>query len=367
MTASRVVVIDDHFPTLSSGFRLAEFTELLQSGVVDTVLTTMGPFDDLMAPFAERYPALVSAVRPYDEGELSGYDLAYLIFLNNVDHHLAALERAGLPFVFTLYPGGGFALDDAEVTRKLDRIMASPLLRAIITTQPIVAERVREHYPNAPLRELDAPFPGPGSIRPGAGNRVIADEDILEHGLRLCFVAHRYTATGADKGFPQFVEIVRTLDAYGHAATGDVVGQFTEDDVEPAVRHLFRFHGVLDSAQLRELFASQHVVVSPNQPRLLSPGAFDGFPLTSSVEASLSGVAMLVSDPLGQNRHYRDGREILIEAPDAQAMVTRLRALLREPGGVQRVARAGLRRSRAISDPARQLTLRRAIIEGALS
>lgn len=367
MMKPRVVIVDDYFPTLSSGFRVAEFTELLASRTVEAVVTTMEPFDELAARFAERYPDLASALIPLSDDALSGFDLAYVIFLNNIDYHLDRFERAKLPFVFTLYPGGGFAIDDQDALRKLDRVMASPLLRAVITTQPVLADTVRRRYPGAPLHELDAPFPGPGSFRPGAGERIIRDQDLAEHGLHVCFVAHRYTADGADKGYPEFIEIVRQLDVLGHRVVGTVVGQFGPEDVIDPIRHLFRFPGVLDSAGLREVFREQHVIVSPNKHGVLAPGAFDGFPLTASVEASLSGVAMLVSDPLHQNRSYRDGREILIEEPDAAAMVARLRTVLHEPGGLQRVAQAGLRKSRAISDPARQLSLRRRVIEIALS
>lgn len=365
MTDRRVVIVDDHFPTLSSGFRVSEFNELLSAGVVDEVLTTIGGFDDLLDAYRQRHPDLAASVREFSTEGLVDADLAYVMFLNNIAHHLDAFEAAGLPFVFTLYPGGGFAFDDADSDRKLARVLRSPMLRAVVTTQPAVTEYLRLHHPDAPVRAVVGPFPGPGYWVPGPGTRRILDEDVRRNGLRVCFVAHRYTPNGEDKGFPQFVEVVRMLDAAGHPVRGDVVGPFGAEDVPVASRHLFTFFGVLESSALRSFFSEQHVLVSPNRPSVLGAGAFDGFPLTSSIEASLCGVALVVSDELQQNRYYRNGRDIIIERPDPAAFVARITELLREPGGLQRLARAGLARTRTIADPRLHLEARRRIVEEA--
>ena len=62
-----------------------------------------------------------------------------------------------------------------------------------------------------------------------------------------------------------------------------------------------RFHGKLSTQELAALFATMDVIASPNQPFMPTPGAFDGFPTASCVEASLAGVALVVSDELELN------------------------------------------------------------------
>lgn len=359
--APRTVILDDHFPTLSSGFRLAEFTELMRAGLVDEVLTTMGPFDEVLAPFAERYPELAHRVRPYSPDLMSGYDQAYIVFLNNANYYLEALEDARLPFVLTLFPGGG--LDGSEECRsKLRRVLGSPLLRHVLTTQPRVSELVSSEFPDVPQTLLSGLFASPGYFVPGAGTRENYYGSSKET-LDLCFVAHKYSTTGADKGFPVFVETINELRRHGLPARGHIVGEFTAEDVEAVgdATHIATY-GVLDSDQLRQFYGGMDAIVSPNVPGVLSTGAFDGFPLASCVEGALCGVAMIVSDELHQNRFLRDGRDALIVSPTSKAVVDRIERVLLERDGIRRIARSGLRVVRYVYSPGRQLDLRAPVL-----
>lgn len=354
---TRTVILDDHFPTLSSGFRVAEFTELMRAGLVSEVLTTMGPFDEILKPFAKAYPEFAERVRRYSPQRLGQYERAYLLFLNNANYYLEAMEDADLPFVLTLFPGGG--LDDSDECRsKLNRVLGSSLLEHVFTTQPRVAELVGRNFPDVAQTRLTGLFASPGYFVPGAGRR----ENYFESGkdtLDLCFVAHKYTMTGADKGFPVFVETISELRSRGVPAKGHVVGEFTKADVcmfgDGA--HVATY-GVLDSSHLREFYGRMDAILSPNVPGLLSEGAFDGFPLGSCVEAALCGAAMIASDELHQNEFLRDGRDALLVPPSSEAIVERLIKLLGEQDGIKRVARSGLRAVRYIYAPGRQLDLR---------
>lgn len=359
----RTLVLDDHFPVLSSGFRVAEFTQLMRAGLVDSVLTTMGPFESTLAPFAEQYRDLADRVLPFDAGLLDGYGQAYVIFLNNAHFYLEHLERAQLPFILTLYPGGG--LDGSDESRaKLDRVLGSPLLRRVITTQPHVSAMVRRDYPGVEEVQLTGLFVNDLYFQPGAGER----ENYFGTGkptLDLCFVAHKYTVGGRDKGFPEFVLALAELRRRKIPAHGHVVGEFDEADVaEFGSPEDVTLHGVLDSRQLRELYLTMDAIVSPNRPGVLAHGAFDGFPLASCVEAALCGVAMVMTDHLRQSTFLRDGRDALIVEADADRISDRLEELLREPGGLRRVARSGLRKVRYVYSPPRQVDLRAPLIRG---
>src|SRR5262249_22810077 len=126
-----------------------------------------------------------------------------------------------------------------------------------------------------------------------------------------------------------------------------------------------RFHGRLETTRLQAFFAGMDVMVSINKPGMLHKGNFDGFPTGGSVEASLSGVAVLASDVLEQNPGYVDGESMLICPPDAREVAKRLRKLARGPLRVGPIARAGQAASRRLFAPEVQIAPRVALIEAA--
>jgi glycosyltransferase involved in cell wall biosynthesis len=365
---SGIVIVDDYFPDVGTGFRIAEFSWLLKRDVVSEVLTTSRPLSEKIAWYSAAHPLLWQRVHSYDEARLDRHELAYVLFLNNADHYLEIFERLSLPFVVTLYPGGGLYLGDESAEAKIDRVLGSRMLRHVITTQPIVTERVKRSVDTqrVGVTEILGLVVDPEYLGPGPGHRV----DYFGSGderLRLCFVAHRYTADGSDKGFPQFVETVRRLEEAGVPVEGNVVGGFTADDLSPRDRGLpITFFGTLPTVELRAFLARQHVIVSPTKTDTLAVGAFDGFPTGATVEAALAGVAVIASDGRQQNRLFRDGRDIVIVPPDADAIVERLTAVLRRPGELRRIAQAGLATARDGYSVDRQLWARREILQSAL-
>jgi len=362
-----VVVLDDYFPRLSTGFRVAEFSWMLRHGVVSEVLTTAGPIDLLLDEYDLAHPGQRARIRSYDVARLAGFELASVVFLNNVHHYLDDLEHAELPFVLTLYPGGGLQLGDAGVEAKLQRVLASPLIRHVVTTQPIVTDHVRESAPGLPLTEIVGVPVGREHLFPGAGLRpsyFLEGKDSLD----VCFVAQRYTADGRDKGFPTFLETVQQLSDDGLPVRGHVVGGFDMEQVPDGLGRLdLTFHGVLSTGSLRQFFSSQDVIVSLPVPGVLAPGAFDGFPTASCVEAALNGVAIVSSDPLDQNRVFQDGRDIHVTGGSALEAAGRVRAMLAEPGGLRRVGQAGMRTARRAYGVGAQLIPRRTILESLTS
>src|SRR5450756_1036753 len=51
-----IVVVDDLFPDLTTGFRVAEFSWLLRAGVVREVMTSLPQLEDHLPSFLELYP-----------------------------------------------------------------------------------------------------------------------------------------------------------------------------------------------------------------------------------------------------------------------------------------------------------------------
>ena len=75
---------------------------------------------------------------------------------------------------------------------------------------------------------------------------------------------------------------------------------------------------------------------------------------------------MVCTDELDQNRLFVDGRSILIEKPDPGLLCARISRLLAEPGGLERVARAGLAVARTHYSAQAQLAPRIAVLSAAL-
>jgi glycosyltransferase involved in cell wall biosynthesis len=361
---SGVVVLDDHFPTKGTGFRIAEFSWMLRHRVVSEVMTTATPLGDLLSEYSAVHPQTYQQVSAYDPDRLDRFELAAMVFLNNAALFLDDLDKHDLPFVLTLYPGGGLNLGEPDAEAKLAQVLTSRLLRHVITTQPMVTAHVRDVCGAAmPITELIGLTVDPLYLGPGPGfreNYFGAGKDRLD----IAFVAHRYRPDGADKGFPVFLDAVALLQDAGLPVHGHVVGGHGADDLAPHHSSLnLTFYGVLSTPELRQFFAGIDLIVSATRPDQLAPGSFDGFPTGSCVEAALSGVAVLASDELGQNRLFTDRRDIHIPHATAADVVARIHEMLAEPGGLRRVAQAGLRTARRAYGIDAQLWPRREIIE----
>ncbi|SOE01211.1 FkbM family methyltransferase [Blastococcus haudaquaticus] len=362
--ARAIVVLDDYFPTKGTGFRIAEFDWMLRHGVVSEVMTTIEPLEPLITEYADLHPRTATQVSPYDPRRLADYGCASIMFLNNAAQFLDDLERTPLPFVLTLYPGGGLHLGEAAAERKLRRVLRSPQLRHVITTQPLVTDLVQTITGGSvPVTEVLGVVVDPGYLRSGPGLRT----NYFGSGkptLDVCFVAHRYTADGSDKGFPVFLESLRLLRDAGLPVRGHVVGGFGPSDLAGEHANLdLSFSGVLSTPELRQFYSGMDVIVSPTASGRLAPGAFDGFPTGACVEAALCGVALVATDPLNQNRLYTDGRDIHMPRADVVEVVARILDLVADPDGVRRVAQAGLRTTRQAYGVDAQLWSRRRVLE----
>ena len=362
----RVVILDDIFPRLATGFRVAEFNWLMKRDAVAEVLTTQPLLDELPLYVAE-YPEFADRVKPYSRDALEGADLAWMTFLNNAAYFLDDLHATGTPFVVTLYPGGGLNLGDAEADAKLAAVLASPLLRGVITTQPLVTARVRALAPEVAVHEILGVVVSPLYLGPGAGFRT----DYYPSGspvLRLAFAAHKYTERGEDKGYDVFLDAVRGLREREIPVEAHVIGGFSERDVDlSGLEDVLTFHGVLTTKELRTLFSGIDLILSPNRPGVLSTNAFDGFPLGSVIEAALCGAGIVATDALDQNRLFMDGRNILIVQPAADDIAHRIEELIDAPGGIGRLAQAGLAVARLHYGVNSQLWARLSVMETALA
>jgi len=358
-------ILDDFFPNLLTGFRVAEYNAYLERFPSLAIYSAQPDFQGTAAQYALRYPTHAKRVAPFQPERLAGIRFAYLNFLNNAFHFLPVLEHYRVPFVLTLYPGGGFRLDAPESDAKLARVCASPQLAHVIVTQRATAEYLASAAP-ATAQTLvfgcvvnPAYFTGPALAR----RRYGFDKDTFD----VCFVAEKYTAHGRNKGYPEFIDAARVLaDALPHARFHVVGGCGPGDWPLGAAAERTRFHGRLETADLRAFFHGMDAIASPNRVMQWEGGSFDGFPTASCVEASLSGVAMVVSDELALNAgYYRPGEELLIVRPEASDVAAALLEMGRAPERLRALATAGQSRTRELFSPAAQIEPRIGVIEQA--
>ncbi|RYJ00618.1 MAG: glycosyltransferase [Acetobacteraceae bacterium] len=331
---------------------MAEFTHYLRVFPGMRIASTAPDFAALHAAYAERHADVAAQVVPWSPDSFRSARAVSLTFLNNAHHWVDELDRHSVPFVFTLYPGGGFELGEARSMAKLKRVLASPMLRSVVATQPVTVETLRPLC-RVPVLELPGLVISPAYLAADAVRRPPAAGE----GLRICFAAYRYDAGGRSKGYPEFIAVASELARRRSDLRFAVAGNFNASDW-PIPEHLaprLSFVGPLPTQELRQFFLGQDVMVAPTMRFALTGTEFDGFPTGSCVEASLCGVAIICSDELEQNRHYEDGREIMICKPEAASIIGPLEALARNPDRATQIGKRGQQRTGTLYGIAAQL------------
>src|SRR5437016_345939 len=89
----RLVIIDDLFPSLISGFRITEYNAYLQAfpnsevltfGITTPWLGAAQTHEERLAEYRGAYPKFADRISLYDPSKLPADALAYTIFLNNI-------------------------------------------------------------------------------------------------------------------------------------------------------------------------------------------------------------------------------------------------------------------------------------------
>lgn len=368
-----LVILDDIFPLLISAFRVAEYNQYLSHFPSSLVLSTGASFAYLsdrrsLAQVRDEYelhhPAHRGRVQAYDPAMLGRAKLAYTIFINNAYDFCEALEQHQVPFVFCLYPGGGFVIDGAESDRKLRRVFASPCFRKVICTQKITHDYLLGKG-LCPLERIEFVFGGV-HFPPAADTPPKLRYGVDKHGFDICFVASRYIARGIDKGYDVFVAAAKLLAPRFPDMRFHVVGNFTPQEID--VEELgsgIQFHGMLNTRQLADFYAGMEIILSPNRPFILSPGSFDGFPTGTCVEAGLGGVALFIADPLHLSP-FKDGEEIVVIGDDPDDICRRIAAFHAAPDQLHLLAGRGARRLHELYGMDTQMGPRIALLEQCL-
>ena len=359
-----LVIIDDYFPCRATAFRVAEFNRIFDQ-FEDAVLYSTYKDRASFSSYAKCYPQFAKRVQKFHPArDLKGSG-AYLVFLNNTFGHLELLEKSRLPFVFELYPGGGFYLNDVVSDGHLRRVFASNMFRKVIVTQSITRDYLL-HNNFCTEQQIELIF------------GVVVLSNILNNDTNkrpqfgidkgtvdICLVANKYTPRGVDKGYDRFIACAEILSARNPQTRFHIVGDFTEKDIEirGPLQRLVTFYGLRMTSFFPQFYAKMDLILSPNVPFQVAPGAFDGFPTGCCIEAALCGTALFVCDELNLNNgRFEEGKEIVIIPRDPDLIAEIIERYINNPEELKQLGANGQRAVKTLFDLEVQMTPRLRIL-----
>lgn len=308
-----VLILDDFFPCPLSNFRFIEFNIYLEH--YNSFAFTTGK----SLSVAHVYQSIFKYINLHPQRErikifrkdrLVNAKLAVLVFQHNTEMFLDFLEINKIPFIFTLYPGGNFKLNDKYGDIGLKRIFNSKYFKKVIVNQKITYDYLLENNFCKP-ESIEFIYGCPIEIK----NQIAKKEhpESTQKRIDICFVAAKYHPTGMDKGYDIFIDTAKKLCQNSDIYRFHVVGGFNKDDIEISeIQNSIQFYGYLEINTLRNFYEKMDIILSPNRSNILASGAFDGFPTAAVIEAGLKGVIMMITDDNNQNIFFKDSEECIL-------------------------------------------------------
>ena len=174
--------------------------------------------------------------------------------------------------------------------------------------------------------------------------------------LDICFVAHKYTEKGTDKGYDLFIEAAKKLNKKYSDIFYHVIGGFNKNDIDvKKLKNNIKFYGVRDSKWLKKFYKDIDIIISPNRPFELGEGTFDGFPTGSCTEAMVNGVLLLCTDELKLNIKFKNKKELIIIKPDGNDIFNKIEKLYKKPQKIMKIAENGKKKARKIYSKENQI------------
>ena len=347
-----LVIIDDVFPHPVRESRYQEFLSYFEHFNSMKVLTTgtsvhlLGKktVQGLIIDFKRKLPEIGSKLERFSTFDNINCKLLYFVFLQNVASFVYMAESRGIPFVFSLYPGGGFGLGDDSSDEALKRVTSSPCFRKVIVTQQATYNYL-----------IDKNFCKPEQIEFIFG--MVTPLNKIEKGvyvnkkhygvdkkkLDICFVAHMSTNYGQDKGYEVFVEVAKQLVKMHSDIHFHVVGNFYEKIIDISeIKDNITFYGIQSQNWFDGFYKDKDIILSPNIPSRIFKGSFDGFPTTRCIEAGLHKTAIFCTDPLVlNNSHFKDNEQIVIINSTSSKIINRIEYYYNNPVDLKNICENG--------------------------
>lgn len=346
-----LIIYDDLFPHPSSGYRYEEHKEILKQ-INNSVIYLDSKSYSILCTDKMHHRVHISnflkeeakvdkkQLKIFRGGLNINTKLFYCIFLNNIYTFINLLETKKIPFVFTLYPGGGFSMNEAG-KEKLQRVLSSKMFRKVIVTQNVTKNFLLDNK----LCNEDSIVFIFGCVTPQKSIlQPISHKKWFQNGkntLDVCFCAAKYMEKGLDKGYDLFIEAAHILYKRYKFIQFHIVGGFNSYDINiSSINDRVTFYGYQPYNELSRIFEKVDIIVSPNRCFKLGDGLFDGFPLGTVVEAALSGVVALVSDDLNQNILFEDQEDLIIIRNDVDEIVKNIELLIDKPQRIVSISKS---------------------------
>ncbi len=322
------MIIDSTYPQAKPfGFRNSEINALLSAipGAVSYSMYHMKPgpaawfrhgygineaeFLRNKQEFIKYHPENAHKIKYLYPGVKYRANLAYSFFLAETYTMLPFLNENRIPFIFVLFPGGAFGINNASSDKMLSEIFSSDLFRSVIVTQQLTQEYLIEKQLCPEGKIVYDPAVSMQFRPEQVKNKKYYKNE--KKSFDICFVAAKYSIKGVDKGYDVFIETARELAGMRTDIVFHVVGGFSAVDMDVSdIKDSIRFYGYLMPEQLLEFYSNMDIFLSPNRPFKLYEGNFDGFPLSAG--AMYCGVCGFNTDFLKMNREYLEDEIVII-------------------------------------------------------
>jgi glycosyltransferase involved in cell wall biosynthesis len=321
MILKKLVIFDDYFPNLLTTFRVAEYNFYLENYNCD-IYSTLNNFIPFKHEYLKKYPNFIDKINPFVSNGNFACSLFYTVFINNAHFFLPIFEKENIPFVFTLYPGGGFWLNNNISDEKLYRVCKSPLLKKIIVTQNITYNYLLKKK----FCSEDKIAFIYGGVLPSNyfKNNLVPKKRYKQEKkyFDICFVAHKYMVRGLDKGYDIFIEVAKNLHLISEDIRFHIVGNFDKYDIDISkIKDKIFFYGIRHREFFPDFYSRMDIILSPNKPFQNFPGKFDGFPTGACIEAGMNGVAIFCTDELNLNFKFQNKYDICIISLNVESIV----------------------------------------------
>lgn len=346
-----LIIIDNIFPSRLSPFSYEEISSYLRnisdSYALGTYLSTIALSTESLREGQIKFKNENQDIADrlgYFSNELAlklDTKMMYFIFKSTTKYYLELLKKKKCSFIFELYPGGGFLFDNPECDKDLKEIMSLKGFRKVVVTQkPVMDYLLRKKI--CKKNQIELIF---GVVMESKNkNKSYSKTKFYKNGkdtLDIVFMAHRYNEIGKDKGYDLFIETAKALSKKYKDIRFHVVGNYDENviDVEE-IKNKIKFYGAMDKNEFDRFYSDKDIIISPNRPNVLAPGAFDGFPTASCTEAGMREVVMVCSDEFGMAKgYYENKKNVVIIKNDVNDIVEKIVWLHKNPEKIKEIAK----------------------------
>lgn len=350
-----VVVIDSRFPRpLPFGFRVTEINTLFKL-LPDFKSYTMYPikpskgawfdhgygierveFDENKSGYLEYFPENKGRVKYLDPNNKYKIKLAYSYFLAETYTLLPFYEKNKIHFIFVLYPGGAFGLNNDGSDRMLKEIFSSKYFEKVIVTKDITHKYLQKKNLCPDEKIIDM-----------LGFVQYTKDQILpkkfykkdKKTFDICFVAAKYSEKGVDKGYDLFIETAKILVKKYPDIRFHVIGGFDENEIDISdIKKNIKFYGFKRPDFLRKFYTKMDIFLSPNREGKLYPGNFDGL---MGADAGYMGVALFITDELNQHTYFKDRHDCVFINHEAEDISKAVEYYYKHPERLYAISKNG--------------------------